>query len=82
MNPFAEAGDTRPAGTRQVANSTDVIYLLLRRFCRYSRMITDTGQPEFAMEHKRKEERLPINPTITFFVFPKNCLSVFFSFQP
>jgi hypothetical protein len=33
------------------------------------------------MEHKRKEERLPVSPTTTFFVFAKNCFSVFSLFS-
>jgi hypothetical protein len=49
----------------------------LTRFCRYSWVTTDIGQPDSAMEHKRKEERLPVNPTTTFFVFSKKLFHYF-----
>jgi hypothetical protein len=81
MNPFAGARDIGPVGTRQVANSAAVIYPLLTRFCRYSRVTTDAGQHDSAMKHKKKEERLPVSPTTTFFVFQK-MVSLFFLFSP
>jgi hypothetical protein len=55
MNPSTEVGDTDPAGTREVANSTVVMYPLLTRFCRHS-WVTSDGQLDTAMRHKRKED--------------------------
>jgi hypothetical protein len=56
MNPSAEAGDTNPADTSDVANSTVVMYPLLTRFCRHSRVTSTVGQLNATMRHKRKED--------------------------
>jgi hypothetical protein len=81
MNPFTGSGDIGPTGIRQVGISTAVIYPLLTRFSRYSQVTIDVGQPDSAMEHKRKEERLHVSPTTTFFVFIKKCFSIFSLFS-
>jgi hypothetical protein len=44
---------------QHVANSATVIYLRLTRFCSYSCMTTDAGQPDSAMEHKGKRDYSP-----------------------
>jgi hypothetical protein len=56
MNPIARAGDTGPVGTREVANSDVVMYPLLMRFCRHSRVTSDAVQLDTTMRHKRKED--------------------------
>jgi hypothetical protein len=55
MNSSAEAGNTDPAGTREVANSAVIMYPLLMRFCRHSWVTSDVSQLDTAMRHKRKE---------------------------
>jgi hypothetical protein len=43
MNPYTGVGDTDPAGTREVANSAVVMYPLLTRFCKHSRVTSNAG---------------------------------------
>jgi hypothetical protein len=49
------------------------------RFCRCSQVTSDTGQLDPTIRHKRKEERLPVSSTTTFFVFQRT-VSLFFLF--
>jgi hypothetical protein len=56
MNPSVGAGDTDPAGTREVANTVVVMYPLLTRFYRHSQVTSDAGQLDATMSHKRKED--------------------------
>jgi hypothetical protein len=56
MNPSVRAGDRDPTGTREVANSAIIMYPLLMRFCRQSRVTSDVGQLYAATRHKRKED--------------------------
>jgi hypothetical protein len=79
MNPSVGARDSGPVGTRQVANSAIVVYPLLVRFCRYSQVTSNVGQLDSTIRHKRKEERLPVSSTTTFFVVQRT-ISLFFLF--
>jgi hypothetical protein len=79
MNPSTEARDSGSVDTRQVANSAAVIHPLVTWFCRCSRVTSNAGQLDPAIKHKRKEERLPLSSTTTFFVFQRT-VSFFFLF--
>jgi hypothetical protein len=80
MNPSAGARDSRPTGTRQVANYAAVIHPLLTRFCRCSQVTSNIGQLSPTIRHKGKEERLPVSSTTTFFVFQR-IVFLFFLFS-
>jgi hypothetical protein len=56
VNPSTGVGDTDPPGTIEVANSAIVMYPLLMRFCRHSRVTSNMGQLNTAMRNKRKED--------------------------
>jgi hypothetical protein len=56
VNPSTGVGDTDPPGTIEVANSAIVMYPLLMRFCRHSRVTSNMGQLDTAMRNKRKED--------------------------
>jgi hypothetical protein len=81
MNPLAGVRDSGPVGTRQVANSIAVIHPLVMKFCRCSQVTFDVGQLDPAIRHKRKEERLPVSSTTTFFVFQRTISLFFFLFS-
>jgi hypothetical protein len=80
MNPSTGARDSGSVDTRQVANSAAVIHPLLTWFCRCSRVTSNAGQLDPAIKHKRKEERLPLSSTTTFFVFQRTVSLFFFLF--
>jgi hypothetical protein len=79
--PSAKARDLGLVGTRQVANSTAVILPIVMRFCRCSRVTSNASQLDPAIRHKRKEERLPVRSTTSFFCLSKNYISIFSLFS-